>query len=274
MKVILYILLILLILVTVYLIISIIKLKIIIKGHGEGIFGGDNQGVPFNTVCYVDIPSGFNTRLELIEYYDPITKKNEQWNLKTNSYKSMKSNAQIKTVTYSMNPTNISRLTVLLAKNMKKESSDYINGRFTNINATNRLWLVMEWIRTKYDDEIYDMIDKKYFFYDELNRDVFQSVSNIRPLMIYMQQNNITFNHYLDIGTNWGGLAFNTAKHLGIPIENVTVTEVDPKFKHDNLKYLYTDSKVFKKLELEDNSQDLITAFMVFHHFSNFFFKV
>lgn len=128
----------------------------------------------------------------------------------------------------------------------------------------------------KWDEKRFNSIET-FFNYNTSSRDDGQAKNILKYVKNYLKPN--TIKNYLDWGTSYGGLAIAVAKELKIPNNNIIGVEVNKSAVEKHLKmfkvekplfrYIFIDPNSNSSIEVENNSQDLITSFMVLHHVQN-----
>lgn len=254
-------------------------------GKLKTISGGGDPEV--NRICPIIIENRFQNAPKEVKYIDPfnLIEPIQVWNIKSNRYSGIENWNQIQTVYKYGNINEYNRLIHLILKNLDfyfddTEENQQIHHKKPYIldNSGNYLFYktapmhskfdtIINWIKNRKwtDKNIYENI-RLNFKYDETIREKSQSLGIIRGLMDYKVKNNLKFETYTDLGGKNGGLTLGIAKILNIDKKNIIITEIDRKYSNPKLKYLYSHPEKFEPLEIPDDSQDLITAFMVLHH--------
>ena len=188
------------------------------------------------------------------------------------------------------NVEEVTRLIQLLFKNMHGNYDVYQQ----KINSSQKLSIILDWryeffknksfndlhvIFEKWGDKKYNSIET-FFNYKVEFRDAGQSKSILKYVKKYLIPGSIKY--YLDWGTSYGGLALAIANELNIPVNNITGVEVhqssiEKHLKHFEVKdplfqYIIIDPKTQNPIKIENESQDLVTSFMVLHHVQNLSF--
>lgn len=207
----------------------------------------------FREVCVEKIDG----TIKDIDYIDNMYGEKQSFSVKGNLLRDFKSNEQIQSVVKFGNINEYARLITLIGKHINARSFEKIN-------------IIKNLLYKKNDLQVYSELCK-YFRRDEEQRSIKQAQDALRPLKRYLNVTDTSKFKYLDLGCGNGKITAEAKKILGL--SEVHCVEVDKTLSNPGVKYHYLDvqseSSQEYKLPYENNSFDLITAYMSLHHVEN-----